>query len=114
MTQSHHDDDNEPTFSESKLKAIKTLTITMGFVLVFALGIFVFMLANKDSHKKDTVTVKDNGVTEHALSLPAGARLQEVTTEDRKIITHYKTDDGKYGVDIYDTYTGKTQRAIIK
>ena len=113
MTDDHHND-NEYSISDAKMKAIKTLTITMGFVLIAAIGFMVYMIAGKGTAKSDTMTEQDGGVTEHTLSLPDGATVTQVTTAERRVITHYKNSDGTHGVDMYDTYTGKTQRILIK
>ena len=113
MTDDDHND-NEYSISDAKMKAIKTLTITMGFVLIAAIGFMVYMIAGKGTANQDTMTEIEGGIIEHALSLPAGAIITQVTTAERRVITHYKNSDGTYGVDMYDTYTGKTQRVIIK
>ena len=113
MTDDHHND-NEYSISDAKMKAIKTLTITMGFVLIAAIGFMVYMITGKGTTKSDTITERDGGIIEHTLSLPSGATVTQVRTAERRVITHYKNSDGTYGVDMYDTYTGKTQRILIK
>ena len=113
MTDNHHDD-NEYSISDAKMKAIKTLTITMGFVLIAAIGFMVYMITGKGTANPDTMAEMDGGITEHTLSLPTGATVTQVRTAERRVITHYKNSDGTHGVDMYDTYTGKTQRVIIK
>ena len=110
----NHQDENEYSISDAKMKAIKTLTITMGFVLIVAIGFMVYMIATKGVSEQDNVTERDGGITEHRVSLPNGATITQVTTAERRVITHYKNSDGTHGVDMYDTYTGKTQRVIIK
>lgn len=96
-----------------KLKAIKILTLTLGMVFLFALGVFIYMFMNKSKTQSETITQINTSITEHTIIIPNGATVNKVTTQDRKIITHYTQTDGRKGVDIYDTYTGKTQRGII-
>ena len=97
-----------------KLKALKILTLTLGMVFIFALGVFIYMFANKTKTQSETITQVNTTITEHTISIPVGATITSVTTQDRKIITHYTLSDGHTGIDIYDTYTGKTQRGLIK
>lgn len=99
--------------SPEKLRAVKTLALTLGMVFVCALGVFIYMLADRNTQRAETMQQVADTITEHALKIPQGATVTKITTQDRKIITHYTLPDGRMGVDMYDTYTGKTQRGIV-
>ena len=102
--------DNSP-LSPGQVKALKIAIVVMAVMIFAALAAIVIRLVTMPS-KSRTETRPATAVTtqlapEHAVNLPAGAKVRSVSLQGNRLLVHYATASGSAAL-VIDLGTGKT------